>query len=389
MDINSAIKPHFVGDMFANYEINKLAIIHPDLLNLLIIALFFCVVTVTAKKEESVSRELLSRLHTDQLKGVGIFFVVLGHLWVHVSKTKAQIVLSGDSVSLFLILSGFGLYISSKNKIQPFKEFCLKRIKRVMIPYWIATSLILLLDFIILNRTLSINNFILTTVGINTSVALRQLDYARWFVTFILLWYILFYVFFVKFNNNFSQIIFVVISIILLPLNYYLLHFGWYQFISFPVGCLLAINLDKIKSLCQKNNVILVLSVVGIIYVLSYKLLLSNGLINNIITNSIPNILLSYIGDVNSVVMSVSIIFITWNIISTRGVTSNILVLLGKYSYEIFLIHGVFLIKYNPAIKNSDNILLILQFAILFMFIFLVSFIISNMHNIFYAKKTI
>lgn len=388
MDINSAIKPYFVGDMFANYEINKLAIIHPDLLNLLIIALFFCVVAVTAKKEESVSRELLSILHTDQLRGVGIFFVVLGHLWVHVSKTKAQIVLSGDSVSLFLVLSGFGLYISSKNKILPFKEFCLKRIKRVMIPYWIATSLILLLDFIILNRTLSLNNFILTTVGINTSVALMQLDYARWFVTFILLWYILFYVFFVKFNNNFSQIIFVVISIILLPLNYYLLHFGWYQFISFPVGCLLAINLDKIKSLCQKNNVILVLSVVGIIYVLSYKLLLSNGLINNIITNSIPNILLSYIGDVNSMVMSVSTIFITWNIISIRGITSNILVLLGKYSYEIFLIHGVFLIKYNPAIKNSDNILLILQFAILFMFIFLVSFIIYNMHNVFYAKKT-
>ncbi len=109
MDINSAIKPYFVGDMFANYEINKLAIIHPDLLNLLIIALFFCVVVVTAKKEESVSRQLLSRLHTDQLRGVGIFFVVLGHLWVHVSKTKSQIVLSGDSVSLFLILSGFGL----------------------------------------------------------------------------------------------------------------------------------------------------------------------------------------------------------------------------------------------------------------------------------------
>lgn len=389
MDINSAIKPYFVGDMFANYEINKLAIIHPDLLNLLIIALFFCVVVVTAKKEESVSRQLLSRLHTDQLRGVGIFFVVLGHLWVHVSKTKAQIVLSGDSVSLFLILSGFGLYISSRNKILPFKEFCLKRIKRVMIPYWIATSLILFLDFIILNRTLSLNNFILTTVGINTSVALRQLDYARWFVTFILLWYILFYVFFVKFNNNFSQIIFVVISIILLPLNYYLLHFGWYQFVSFPVGCLLAINLDKIKSLCQKNNVILLISVVGIIYVISYKLLLSNGLINNIITNSIPNILLSYIGDVNSMVMSVSIIFITWNIISIKGIKSNILVLLGKYSYEIFLIHGVFLIKYNPAIKNSDNILLILQFAILFMFIFLVSFIIYNMHNIFYAKKTI
>ena len=151
----------------------------------------------------------------------------------------------------------------------------------------------------------------------------------------------------------------------------------------------MVINLDKIKSLCQKNNVILLISVVGIIYVISYKLLLSNGLINNIITNSIPNILLSYIGDVNSMVMSVSIIFITWNIISIKGIKSNILVLLGKYSYEIFLIHGVFLIKYNPAIKNSYNILLILQFAILFMFIFLVSFILYNMHNIFYAKKTI
>ena len=189
MGINSEIIHEYVIKYFKNYEIIKLEIFHPDYVNLLIILMFIIVATLTIKKDESNSsgNGLLSISHTDQLRGLAIFFVVLGHLWVHASKTSAQIILSGDAVSLFLLLSGFGLAISTKNKIIGFKEFCLKRIKRVMLPYWLVTIFIIMLDYLILGRTLQFDSLLMTFSGINTRIELRNVDYVRWFITFILL----------------------------------------------------------------------------------------------------------------------------------------------------------------------------------------------------------
>jgi membrane-bound acyltransferase YfiQ involved in biofilm formation len=387
MNTSSAIIPHLIDKVFVNYEVNKLCIAHPNLLNLLLIAIFFMAVAVTAKKENSGPKDLLNILHTDQLRGLGIFFVVLGHLWIHVSKTKAQIVLSGDAVSLFLLLSGFGLTMSSKNKKLKFKEFCLKRINRVMLPYWIATSLILLLNFLILNKTLPLNNLLLTIIGINTSVELRHLDYARWFVTFILLWYFLFFIFIIKFQNKFSQIIFIVIATILLPLNYYIFHFGWYQFISFPIGCLLAIHYDKLQTIYRENKFIIISSIIGILYVISYKIFMNYDFIHAIVTNAIPNILLAYLDEVNSVLISISTIFI-FGKVTESGFNSKALLFFGKYSYEIFLLHGVFLIKYNPLIRSLGGLTLIVQFYVLLLFVSVISLLIYKAHTSLHANKT-
>ncbi len=374
-----------------NYEMIKLDIVNPNYSNFLLIFLFLVFIALTTRRINInlEKNELLSVLHTDQLRGIAIFFVVLGHLWVHVSKTKPHIILSGDSVSLFLFLSGFGLAISTRNNPIGFKNFCFKRIKRVMIPYWIVTILILILDLLILGRILKLDSLLMTIFGINTRLELTKLDYVRWFVTFILLWYLVFYVFLLKYRTKFSSLLLLVIAFVLLPLNYYFFHFGWYQFFSFPIGCLMAIHYEIAADIFNKySRKLIILGIIGVCYVLFYKILMSYENFSSVITKSIPNLLLSYYSDWNSLILVLSCIILTNKFIE-KGFYSKFLLFLGKYSYEIFLLHGVFLIKYNPIIRDKNTLLLSFQFLMLLLFVIAISVLTYKTNRLFYEKKAV
>jgi len=173
-----------IYNVLKNYQVVKLDVYSPDLVNVSLMALFLAVILLTTVRTKKTS-QLLCKEQTEQLKGVAIFFVVLGHLWVHVSQASASLVFSGDAVFLFLFLSGFGLTRSHQQTPYSLRSFVTKRIVRVFGPYWLATILIILLDYVILGKKYSIHSLIMTFVGINLSPELRHMDYARWFGTFI------------------------------------------------------------------------------------------------------------------------------------------------------------------------------------------------------------
>ena len=353
-----------VAAYFTNYQIEKLDVVYPNLVNLLLLTIFFLIVIISAKKDLSASNKLLGVLHTEHVKGVAIFLVVLGHLWVHVSKTKIHFVLSSEAVSIFLIISGFGLTMSNMHKKINFGDFYSKRIRRVMVPYWIATIVILSLDYLLLDKKLPISSFLMTSVGINVTRELTSVDYVRWFVTFILLWYILFFLCHTKLQEKNLALSLLGIGIILLPLDYYFFRFGWNQFLSFPAGCALAIYSDKLLLMFRGNKrQVLLALVTAISFVLIYRFIMAQENINHAITRSIPNIMLAYLSEGNSLIIGLSTIFLVGYFVE-KGYRSKVLHLLGKYSYEIFLLHGAFLIKYNPIIKDAGTVGLIAEFSL-------------------------
>jgi membrane-bound acyltransferase YfiQ involved in biofilm formation len=376
-----------MDSIFLNFESAKLNINNPGLTNLLLFILFFSIIVLTTKKKVKDSNIFLSCSQSEQLKGIAIFFVILGHLWVHVSESRPSIVLSGDAVSMFLILSGFGMTKSSNGKILDLKNFVKKRINRIMIPYWIATIFIIIFDSMLLGKVLNINSFIMTFLGINLSVDLRHLDYVRWFVTFILLWYIVFYI-----SNNYLTIsrrtfLFISFPLLLLPLSYYILHFGWYQFFSFPIGCILAIHYQKFVDLWNDNRkLIIICSLTAIIYALLYHKVMSIDDFNNLIRNSIPNLFLAYFVEANSIVFNLGIIFI-FTYYSGKGFESKFLLFLGRYSYELFLLHGVLLIKYNLFFQSFIKVPIEIKFSVLFMFITILSITLAKLSGVVYAIK--
>jgi peptidoglycan/LPS O-acetylase OafA/YrhL len=371
--------------VFLNYENYKLNILAPDLTNIAIIILFIAIILITSRKNVKVWPNILTKDQTEQLRGLSIFLVVLGHLWVHVSSIRPAIVLSGEAVAFFLIISGFGLTISNSAFNQNYKEFFVKRIKRVMVPYWCATFIIIGLDYIILSKILQIKSIVMTFLGLNLSLELQHLDYVRWFVTFLLLWYILFC--FSKKATRKNGLLFLFLGgIALLPLNYYFWHFGWYQFLAFPLGCAMGVyQKELVREYERKRLIFIITSSFGFCLVIGGKIVFSNQDTWNSIIHIVPNIILSYFNEVSSIIFSVSLMFLFISI-AEGGFESRLLSWLGKYSYELFLLHGVFLIKYNCFIRSPNSLSVVIGFSSLIVALMGIAFLVSKTSKFAYAK---
>lgn len=63
-----------------NYESLKLTTQNPEYINLLILVFIFCVCFASIRRTNA--QRILSKDQTDQLKGLVIIAVILGHLWV-------------------------------------------------------------------------------------------------------------------------------------------------------------------------------------------------------------------------------------------------------------------------------------------------------------------
>ena len=183
---------------------------------------------------------MISQSMSDRMKTCAIIMVILGHMlnnYLHRFPYLSTILGTGG-VGVFLILSGYGLAVSyQKNGIK--NEYWEHKIKKVLIPYWIVTFLwALCIGLLKASRSeLMIKNLLLIDYD-------RGIDGTMWYLSFLLLWYLLF---FVVFKYQYP----VLIKILLL------FAFGWlfydnpskwfgdcaWQFsrnaYSFPVGVLL------------------------------------------------------------------------------------------------------------------------------------------------------
>ena len=365
-------------DFFQNFEQVKLGIHAPELTNIIIISLFLFAIVLSKNEKHEKVVGLLNVRHTEQLKGLAIFFVILGHLWVHVAKEKPILILSGDAVSMFLILSGFGLTISSGSKKIIFKKFLAKRISRVMVPYWIATVMILVLDYILLDKILNTKSIIMTFFGFNVTTELDHLDFVRWFVTLILGWYVIFFIIQNNVKIHKRASIYLLLGTCFVLFEYYLFHIGWYQFLSFPAGCIIALHYKKLNTSWNINRkTIMGFATISILIAAVYKMIINSEQIWPYLVHSIPNIILTFIAEGNSILLNLSI-FVFFGYLGEKGFESRFLRFLGKYSYELFLVHGVFLIKYNMFFIHPNPFSISMSFTLFFVFIILISISISK-----------
>jgi len=355
--------------LFSNYELLKLPISYPTAQNLIILAVLLTFSLILPKKNRT---SFMDSSQTDQLKGIAILLVVVGHLWVHVSENQPIPVLSGYSVSLFLVLSGYGLSISWAKKPLPWTIFITKRINRVMIPYWIITVVILLLDYLILDKTYPLKSIVYTFAGINFEKVLRQFDYARWYITLLLAYYAVFF-----FANRLFGRLKAVICLCVFGVALYFLRRqeifpfgGLHHFLAFPLGCVLAHFHAQVSEHLDKNK-----------RNLTYMLLIAFGIVGTH--------LLLLVGELGEGVLSKLIRLGVYNgqgllfclflilcvgEIGRFGYVSRFLTFCGVISYEIYLIHGPLLVKYNPIF----NVLPTSYIAVSFLFWLIIILVLSH-----------
>jgi hypothetical protein len=368
---------------FINYETIKLPISSPNFNYLLIIGVFLFLSIITIRRVKPT--QLLDKLQSNQLKGIGIIFVIFAHLWTHVSaELPATIILVG-SVFLFLFLSGYGLTLSLNKQILTYKNYFKHRIVKIMIPYWFATLIILFLDYILLDKVYLFKDIIATFLGINISPETRYIDYVRWYLTFQLFWYIIFFIF-NKYMPFIKTIVFLAIYALAGTIFSQITGLGSGFELAFPLGCLIAKHNNEIKHFFEKKTNILIISAILLIVIaILNKIFLINYNFKDIIFTNPINKILHFIAKkgisnvFNSLFTFAFIILI--GAIGKKGYISRFLDFCGILTYELFLLHGCFLIKYNFIFQFFSIKLISVAFLIYFFIILIIAYYFHKLLN--------
>lgn len=289
---------------------------------------------------------------TQQLKGLAILLVVLEHLACFtLAETKYFYPGIGIyGVAIFVLLSGFGIMRSHLKKMDTLIEFTKKRIKRIFFPYWFATLFCLVLDYAVHAKTYPAKYLVLTFMGINLDATTQSIDGGvRWFVTYILFCYG-FFLLATRFRKKQTQvfILFAVPSTVcLLNLYFKVLHQipnPWNQyFLLFPAGALIGLYYDKLEKLLMwfsHRPISTMMVSLGFFAACAVFMLYRNRLL--------PHLPVLYtVGMSVHYLLFISALFLLYTFSWLKQFYSGFFMMLGLFSFEIFLLHVVFMSKYK------------------------------------------
>lgn len=135
---------------------------------------------------------MLTKQKTSIIKGIAILLVMLSHCGL--MECGGAI-----GVDLFLIVSGFGIYISSNKGIDNFWK---KRVSSVYFPY-LFTTLVFLIIRITLGFRPTILEVLISILGLDFNL---NVDPTMWYISYIFAMYVLAY-FYMKYENTCSHVI--------------------------------------------------------------------------------------------------------------------------------------------------------------------------------------
>lgn len=219
---------------------------------------------MTTKTEGDIIM-FLNRYQTNLLRAIAIFCVLLGHGFRKFSEKDFLLFEWGGAigVAIFLVISGYGLTESYKEKGID-RRFFQKRIRTVMIPYWIMMIFQTLLDHFVFNRNISNKEWIISFIGYNNYSKHACIDSTMWYITFILLWYLLFFlVFSLKIINDHVKVLLMSGIAIICFVNKLYLTSDWYiNYFSFIIGICASLYGDKISHIILIKKILFSVSLV-------------------------------------------------------------------------------------------------------------------------------
>ena len=352
-------------DIFANHIADRISLTDPGItaffIYFIILAAIFLSISKAPKKQD-----FLNFTQTQQLRGIAILLIMLGHLKsnVLVSNNYMSFYFGDCGVSLFLFLSGYGLMRSHQAQNATLSHFIKRRANRVFIPYWITTVLFLLLDYFLLSETYPLQLITLTVLGLNFHLKLQLLDYGRWFITFILFFYFIFYLA-TRFKRLRTQLlILIAVPVIACYLNYFfqiippynpprqLTHLSpslggwnpWHLFLLlFPAGFLAGAHIEKLKRVFPAPERFQWNGLYGAALFLSLFFFIGRTTINHSVVGIFYTSLIINVSRLCLALFAVC----TFVFFSSFNIQYRILSFLGSVSYELYLLHDAFMVKYD------------------------------------------
>ncbi len=233
--------------LFVNHDHTRLQVESPLLLVIFLFC-FYALLTAVSLKRGSKDTPF-SIPQTDQMKGIAILMILVGHLFGHTLEPYPDLNhlrhLGSVGVTLFLMLSGYGLSQSLKRK--GIQGFFFQRITRIYIPVLLVMVPGVLLTHILLAPDSSMIKDLARIV-----VNLPAVDRNMWFVQFIFFWYCLIFITFrLKMSDNGKVAVLFLAALAMLTIPRLSPSMKINAF-SFPLGCWMGFHREAVAALFQR-----------------------------------------------------------------------------------------------------------------------------------------
>lgn len=212
----------------------------------IVLAAFILILLVTFRRSQHTDVFPISV--TNELKGLGILTVVFAH-FAYMKVTNWEFLyplstIAGVGVDLFLFMSGYGLTVGMMKRPMKALDFYKKRVIKIFIPFWIALIILFVADAVFLDRTYDIAYMIKSALGFfPTADGFRDVNSPFWYITWMIMFYILFPILFIQKSPWLTAIILGVIATVIGTLNPFELGSNWLHrlhTLAFSMGILAA-----------------------------------------------------------------------------------------------------------------------------------------------------
>ena len=323
---------------------------------------------------------MISTKTSNNIKGLASILIVLHHFYnmslfdfgdtfnYYISE------IGSPCVFLFLILSGYGVYMSydhNKGKSQ----YWVKKFKKIYVPFLLVNVLWVMYSFRLQDTTSMIGNIIAFLLMVSNDISL-YIDSPMWYMSELCLFYILFFVIFfvTKLDDKLKIFLLFVLACVMhiawvpgfVKLSQYI---RWTSF-AFPIGVLWAYCVGKIEG---SDNEIAWLQTIkkAVPGLIGIALLFLYRFVRNSIAPTDDTILL------RNMIFAFGVIFVFMGI--SKYWNNEKALMIGQLSYIVYLTHEKILrIVYSFVGKSWFTVWL---FILSIIIIYLVSWVINKIVN--------
>lgn len=324
----------------------QISVVEPVFQTYILIILLALTIAITCKKKSTGS--LFSADFTNQLKGIAILMVMFSHVGYFLASdqrfTYPLSVAGGKGVDIFLFLSGFGLTASALKSALTVGGFYRKRLIKLFVPLWLILVTYFILDAVVLDRQYPITTVIYSFFGwFPRADVWLDVNSPLWYFSIILFYYLLFPVVFFRRVPVLS-------AGLLLALGYFVAHLNLpvapdllklyrLHYIAFPLGVIIASATHYLKD--RRLNLPPIPRVDLVIAKLLTVLILTGVFCYTAINSGVGGKLITeQLISIGSMMCLLGIcLLILWH--------SRFLILLGVYSYELYLLHWPLMSRYD------------------------------------------
>jgi len=313
-------------------------------------------VAATASVRRKRGSEIMPLAVSAELKGIGALAVVFGHVGYFLVDDHRFLwplsVASGLGVDLFLFLSGYGLTVGMLRRPIPAATFYQQRVVKLLVPFWLILSGFFIVDALLLDRIYSATYILRSLLGFFPSADMAaDVNSPLWYMSWILFYYLLFPVLFMRTRPWLTAILLFMAGELVIAaspiwfaevIRLYEIHT-----IAFPLGVLAAWALyapgsdsQPLRTILQRKRENLgalehTLTLVSLATICGYLALNSGVNQGRWIEQSI----------------NVVILLALLTLFCLKNFHIRLFDCVGKYSYEIYLLHWPLLSRYDVFFK--------------------------------------